>query len=28
MVRRYLKIAQTDIDTAHRIASPVANWRL
>jgi integrase/recombinase XerD len=28
MVRRYLKIAQTDIEAAHRQASPVANWRL
>jgi site-specific recombinase XerD len=28
MVRRYLAIAQTDIEAAHRIASPVANWRL
>jgi integrase/recombinase XerD len=28
MVRRYLAIAQCDIETAHQIASPVANWRL
>lgn len=28
MVRRYLAIAQTDIEAAHRVASPVANWRL
>lgn len=28
MVKRYLLIAQTDIDEAHRTASPVANWRL
>jgi len=28
MVRRYLAIAQTDIEAAHRLASPVANWRL
>lgn len=28
MTRRYLHIAQTDIAAAHRIASPVANWRL
>lgn len=28
MVRRYLAISQTDIDTAHRRASPVDNWRL
>jgi site-specific recombinase XerD len=28
MVRRYLAIAQTDIQAAHRLASPVANWRL
>jgi site-specific recombinase XerD len=26
MVRRYLAIAQADIETAHRNASPVANW--
>lgn len=24
----YLKIAETDIETAHRLASPVDNWRL
>jgi site-specific recombinase XerD len=28
MVRCYLAIAQTDIEAAHRLASPVANWRL
>lgn len=28
MVRRYLLIAQADIEAAHRQASPVANWRL
>lgn len=28
MVRRYLLIVQADIDTQHRSASPVANWRL
>ena len=28
MVRRYLAIAQTDVEAAHRLASPVANWRL
>jgi site-specific recombinase XerD len=28
MVRRYLAIAQADIETAHRLASPVANWHL
>ena len=28
MVRHYLAIAQTDIEAAHRLASPVANWRL
>jgi site-specific recombinase XerD len=28
MVQRYLAIAQTDIDQAHREASPVANWLL
>jgi site-specific recombinase XerD len=28
MVRRYLKIAQVDVDKAHKKASPVANWRL
>jgi len=28
MVRRYLAIAQADIEQAHRQASPVANWRL
>lgn len=28
MCRRYLAIAQADVDAAHRIASPVANWNL
>lgn len=28
MVQRYLSIAQTDIEDAHRQASPVANWLL
>lgn len=28
MVRTYLKLAQIDIDTVHRRASPVDNWRL
>lgn len=28
MVRTYLSIAQTDLETAHRRASPVDNWRL
>ncbi len=28
MVKRYLAIAQTDIEAAHRVASPIANWRL
>lgn len=28
MVRRYLAIAQTDCQSAHRRASPVDNWRL
>jgi site-specific recombinase XerD len=28
MVRRYLALVQTDIDQAHRTASPVSNWRL
>jgi len=28
MVRRYLALAQSDIEAAHRLASPVANWRL
>ena len=28
MVRHYLAISQMDIDTAHRRASPVDNWRL
>jgi integrase/recombinase XerD len=28
MVRRYLALAQADVEAAHRRASPVANWRL
>jgi len=28
MVRRYLHLAQVDVDSAHRRASPVENWRL
>lgn len=28
MVRRYLHIAQVDVEEAHRRASPVENWRL
>lgn len=28
MVKRYLAIAQTDIEAAHRLASPVENWAL
>jgi site-specific recombinase XerD len=28
MVKRYVEIAQCDIDEAHKRASPVANWRL
>ena len=28
MVRRYLKLAQVDLEAAHRRASPVENWRL
>lgn len=28
MVKRYLKLAQLDVDLAHRRASPVDNWRL
>lgn len=28
MVKRYLALAQTDMETAHRRASPVDNWRL
>lgn len=27
-VKKYLKLAQIDLDTAHRRASPVDNWRL
>lgn len=28
MVRRYLHLAQVDLDAGHRLASPVDNWRL
>jgi site-specific recombinase XerD len=28
MVKRYLHIAQTDLESSHRRASPVDNWRL
>lgn len=28
MVKRYLSIAQADVEAAHRNASPVANWKL
>src|SRR5512147_226660 len=28
MVRHYARIAQVDVDQAHRKASPVDNWRL
>ena len=28
MVKRYLSLAQTDVEAAHRRASPVENWRL
>jgi site-specific recombinase XerD len=28
MVKKYLKIARADLQNFHRIASPVANWRL
>jgi integrase/recombinase XerD len=28
MVKRYLKIAQTDLQKAHQDASPVMNWLL
>jgi integrase/recombinase XerD len=28
MVKRYVKIAQVDLENAHRRASPVANWQL
>jgi transcriptional regulator with XRE-family HTH domain len=28
MVRTYLQLAQVDLDTAHRRASPVDGWRL
>jgi site-specific recombinase XerD len=26
MVKRYARVAQTDLKEAHRTASPVANW--
>jgi len=28
MVKRYLSIAQADLDKSHKLASPVDNWRL
>jgi len=28
MVKRYLKVAQTDLPKAHQDASPVMNWPL
>ena len=28
MVKRYLKLSERDCESAHRIASPVANWNL
>jgi len=28
MIKRYAKIAQSDVEAAHRRASPVDNWRL
>jgi site-specific recombinase XerD len=28
MVKKYLHIAQADLDTKHKSASPVRNWRL
>jgi len=28
MVQRYARIAQTDVEQAHRKASPVDNWKL
>jgi integrase/recombinase XerD len=28
MVRHYVRIAELDIENAHRKASPVDNWRL
>jgi hypothetical protein len=28
MVKRYLSIAEVDLEQAHRVASPVDNWRL
>jgi integrase/recombinase XerD len=28
MVKRYLAIAQSDVEAAHRLASPVDNWTL
>jgi integrase/recombinase XerD len=28
MCKRYLNLAQADAEAAHKLASPVANWRL
>ncbi|MBN1888992.1 MAG: hypothetical protein JW850_13440 [Thermoflexales bacterium] len=28
MVKKYLALAQADVEAGHRQASPVANWRL
>jgi len=28
MIRRYLALAQSDVEAAHKLASPVANWAL
>lgn len=28
MVKRYLSIAQADVEAAHQVASPVSNWKL